>query len=72
MGAPGSGFWYLGLGVELSFLRAFRAAWSTLSNLQRLGLVLNRLAIPQNKKMLGRGGGDRTHDLRLKRPLLYH
>jgi hypothetical protein len=21
---------------------------------------------------LGRGGGDRTHDLRLKRPLLYH
>jgi hypothetical protein len=20
----------------------------------------------------GRGGGDRTHDLRLKRPLLYH
>jgi hypothetical protein len=24
------------------------------------------------KKMVGRGGGDRTHDLRLKRPLLYH
>jgi len=22
--------------------------------------------------MVGRGGGDRTHDLRLKRPLLYH
>ena len=21
---------------------------------------------------VGRGGGDRTHDLRLKRPLLYH
>jgi hypothetical protein len=21
---------------------------------------------------IGRGGGDRTHDLRLKRPLLYH
>ena len=24
------------------------------------------------KKKVGRGGGDRTHDLRLKRPLLYH
>jgi hypothetical protein len=24
------------------------------------------------KRMVGRGGGDRTHDLRLKRPLLYH
>jgi hypothetical protein len=24
------------------------------------------------RKMVGRGGGDRTHDLRLKRPLLYH
>jgi hypothetical protein len=23
-------------------------------------------------RFLGRGGGDRTHDLRLKRPLLYH
>jgi hypothetical protein len=23
-------------------------------------------------EMVGRGGGDRTHDLRLKRPLLYH
>ena len=23
-------------------------------------------------RMVGRGGGDRTHDLRLKRPLLYH
>jgi hypothetical protein len=23
-------------------------------------------------KGFGRGGGDRTHDLRLKRPLLYH
>jgi hypothetical protein len=23
-------------------------------------------------KVFGRGGGDRTHDLRLKRPLLYH
>jgi hypothetical protein len=23
-------------------------------------------------KEFGRGGGDRTHDLRLKRPLLYH
>src|SRR5215469_14019536 len=25
-----------------------------------------------NKIRGGRGGGDRTHDLRLKRPLLYH
>jgi hypothetical protein len=24
------------------------------------------------RRMVGRGGGDRTHDLRLKRPLLYH
>ena len=24
------------------------------------------------RRMIGRGGGDRTHDLRLKRPLLYH
>jgi hypothetical protein len=23
-------------------------------------------------EFVGRGGGDRTHDLRLKRPLLYH
>jgi hypothetical protein len=23
-------------------------------------------------RTFGRGGGDRTHDLRLKRPLLYH
>jgi hypothetical protein len=23
-------------------------------------------------RKIGRGGGDRTHDLRLKRPLLYH
>ena len=27
---------------------------------------------PSIRKMAGRGGGDRTHDLRLKRPLLYH
>ena len=27
---------------------------------------------PPVRKMDGRGGGDRTHDLRLKRPLLYH
>ena len=27
---------------------------------------------PSIRKMDGRGGGDRTHDLRLKRPLLYH
>jgi hypothetical protein len=27
---------------------------------------------PSIRKMVGRGGGDRTHDLRLKRPLLYH
>jgi hypothetical protein len=27
--------------------------------------------IPQSLSV-GRGGGDRTHDLRLKRPLLYH
>jgi hypothetical protein len=27
---------------------------------------------PAIRKMDGRGGGDRTHDLRLKRPLLYH
>ena len=24
------------------------------------------------EESFGRGGGDRTHDLRLKRPLLYH
>ena len=27
---------------------------------------------PSIRKIDGRGGGDRTHDLRLKRPLLYH
>ena len=27
---------------------------------------------PSIRTMDGRGGGDRTHDLRLKRPLLYH
>jgi hypothetical protein len=27
--------------------------------------------LPARRKV-GRGGGDRTHDLRLKRPLLYH
>jgi len=25
-----------------------------------------------SRRRIGRGGGDRTHDLRLKRPLLYH
>jgi hypothetical protein len=28
--------------------------------------------LQQNQEDVGRGGGDRTHDLRLKRPLLYH
>ena len=27
---------------------------------------------PSGMISFGRGGGDRTHDLRLKRPLLYH
>ena len=27
---------------------------------------------PRFLQVFGRGGGDRTHDLRLKRPLLYH
>ena len=30
------------------------------------------LSAYQSAMMIGRGGGDRTHDLRLKRPLLYH
>jgi hypothetical protein len=30
------------------------------------------LKIITNEEGDGRGGGDRTHDLRLKRPLLYH
>jgi hypothetical protein len=28
--------------------------------------------VQENQEDIGRGGGDRTHDLRLKRPLLYH
>ena len=30
------------------------------------------LQLTARKENIGRGGGDRTHDLRLKRPLLYH
>ena len=30
------------------------------------------LTIGFSDDWVGRGGGDRTHDLRLKRPLLYH
>ena len=33
---------------------------------------LEELQSTFNKGDVGRGGGDRTHDLRLKRPLLYH
>jgi hypothetical protein len=38
------------------------------------GPVLRRAGVErqQNQRGFGRGGGDRTHDLRLKRPLLYH
>lgn len=42
-----------------------------------LGLTIARLVAPREVALwesggAGRGGGDRTHDLRLKRPLLYH
>ena len=35
-------------------------------------IVVKRFNKPWEMKEIGRGGGDRTHDLRLKRPLLYH
>jgi hypothetical protein len=35
--------------------------------------LLESSAVSNRKQhWFGRGGGDRTHDLRLKRPLLYH
>jgi hypothetical protein len=34
--------------------------------------VVKNAAKRSNNAMFGRGGGDRTHDQRLKRPLLYH
>jgi hypothetical protein len=44
-----------------------------LTNAFRLLLLPRRInkSFVTNEKT-GRGGGDRTHDLRLKRPLLYH
>ena len=44
------------------WLERFSAPLSSLANLQ----------LARKKRNVGRGGGDRTHDLRLKRPLLYH
>ena len=41
-----------------------------LEQMSRLGAE-RRSNVLKGKKV-GRGGGDRTHDLRLKRPLLYH
>ena len=38
----------------------------------RLGAPSGFVNCKKIRKMFGRGGGDRTHDLRLKRPLLYH
>src|SRR5437773_4291766 len=35
-------------------------------------LPINHREPIEEKRDIGRGGGDRTHDLRLKRPLLYH
>jgi hypothetical protein len=34
-----------------------------------MSMKVLRFEVPE---WVGRGGGDRTHDLRLKRPLLYH
>ena len=44
------------------------------AKLGRFGLVLRPTGVErqQNQPVFGRGGGDRTHDLWLKRPLLYH
>ena len=36
------------------------------------GLFGNLGKLFADNEKVGRGGGDRTHDLRLKRPLLYH
>jgi integrase/recombinase XerD len=53
-----------------------RAAWS---NDPLIGEVHARYTAKRaartlvfSRRRIGRGGGDRTHDLRLKRPLLYH
>jgi hypothetical protein len=35
-------------------------------------MELSFLQLVEELSRFGRGGGDRTHDLRLKRPLLYH
>src|SRR5260370_34614745 len=62
----------------------FHSFFNVSNNLEQLPLgaklspILPLLAsrefakFPFIRKMNGRGGGDRTHDLRLKRPLLYH
>jgi hypothetical protein len=39
---------------------------------KRSSLKLEIVQLKVTKGDVGRGGGDRTHDLRLKRPLLYH
>ena len=48
--------------LESGRQRELNAPLSSLANLQ----------LKVTKEDIGRGGGDRTHDLRLKRPLLYH
>jgi integrase/recombinase XerD len=53
-----------------------RAAWSDdpLIGEVHAGYTAKRAArtLVFSRRRIGRGGGDRTHDLRLKRPLLYH
>jgi hypothetical protein len=54
----------------------FRAAWSSdpVNGEVHVGHTAKRAAKTRvfSRRRIGRGGGDRTHDLRLKRPLLYH
>jgi len=53
-----------------------RAAWSNdpLTKEVHAGYTARPAArtLVFSRRRIGRGGGDRTHDLRLKRPLLYH
>ncbi len=62
----------IGRDFAATIQHASRTTGSSSSIVVKRLIVVKCCGKPFNVKRIGRGGGDRTHDLRLKRPLLYH